>query len=93
MCDGEGERGSARHPPAGAQVGQLDPQHLHHHFVVQGQVEVMLVSELKVRTDQLKKGYPSFISTQHQLSLKTALILSLIDREYVQGSPGLNPQI
>lgn len=24
-ADGEGERGSARHPPAGAQVGQLDP--------------------------------------------------------------------
>lgn len=44
--DGEGERGSAGHAPARAQVGQLDPQHLHHHVVVQGQVEVVLVSEL-----------------------------------------------
>lgn len=34
--DGEGERGSARHPPAGAQVGQFDSQHLHDHLVVQG---------------------------------------------------------
>lgn len=46
MRDGEGERGSARHPPAGAQVGQLNPQHLYDHLIVQGQVEVMLVGEL-----------------------------------------------
>lgn len=52
--DGEGEHGSARHPPAGAQVGQLNPQHLHDHLVVQGQVEVMLVGELKVKTGQVK---------------------------------------
>lgn len=74
VCDGEGECRSACHPPAGTQVGQLDPQHLHHHLIVQGQVEVMLVSELKVRTDQVK-SHPSFISTQYQLSLRAALIL------------------
>lgn len=54
MCDREGECGTAGHPPAGAQIGQLDPQHLHNHLVVQGQVEVMLVGELKVRTGQVK---------------------------------------
>lgn len=54
MSDGEGKRGSACHPPAGAQVSQLDPQHLYHHLIVQGQVEVMLVGELKVRGDQVK---------------------------------------
>lgn len=57
--DWEGERGSACHPPAGAQVGQLDPQHLHDHLVVQGQVEVMLVSKLQVRKGQVR-GCPSF---------------------------------
>lgn len=62
MGDWEGECGSARHPPAGAQVGQLDPQHLHNHLVVQGQVEVMLVSELQVRKGQVR-GCPSFPST------------------------------
>lgn len=76
MGDGEGERGSARHPPAGAQVGQLDPQHFHNHLVVQGQVEVMLVGELQIRTGQVK-GCPSFPSTQPQLSFTAALILVL----------------
>lgn len=52
MRDRKGECGAAGHPPAGAQIGQLDPQHLHNHLVVQGQVEVMLVRELKVRTGQ-----------------------------------------
>lgn len=60
--DRKGECGAAGHPPAGTQIGQLDPQHLHNHLIVQGQVEVMLVSELKVRTSQVK-GHPSLIST------------------------------
>lgn len=57
--DGEGERGSACHSPAGAEVGQLDPQHLHDHLIVQGQVEVMLVGELQVRSGPVK-GCPPF---------------------------------
>lgn len=79
MCDREGECGAAGHPPAGAQIGQLDPQHLHNHLVVQGQVEVMLVGELKVRTGKVK-GHPSLIPTRHQ-SLKAALILNLLSRK------------
>ena len=75
MRDGEGERGSARHPPAGAQVGQLNPQHLHDHLVVQGQVEVMLVGELQVTTGQVQHC-PAFPSTQPQLSFTAALILA-----------------
>lgn len=74
--DGEGERRSARHPPAGAQVGQLDPQHLHDHLVVEGQVEVMLVGELQVRTGQVK-GCPSCPPTPAQLLSAVALILVL----------------
>lgn len=73
MCDGEGERGSARHPPAGAQVGQLNPQHLHDHLIVQGQVEVMLVGELQVTTGQVHHC-PAFPSTPPQLSFIAALI-------------------
>lgn len=73
--DGEGERGSACHPPAAAQVGQLDPQHLHDHLVVQRQVEVMLVGELQVRTGQVK-GSPSCPSTRPQLSSTAALSLA-----------------
>ena len=72
MRDGEGERGSARHPPAGAQVGQLNPQHLYDHLIVQGQVEVMLVGELQVTTGQVQHcpAFPphnlSCHSPQHQ---------------------------
>jgi hypothetical protein len=62
MRDREGESGSAGHPPAGAQIGKFDPQHLHNHLIVQGQVEVMLVSELKVRTGQVK-GHPLLFPT------------------------------
>lgn len=72
----EGESGAASHPPAGAQIGQFDPQHLHNHLVVQGQVEVMLVSELKVRTGHVKV-HPSLFPTEH-LSSGTALILNLL---------------
>lgn len=71
--DGEGERGSARHPPAGAQVSQLNPQHLHDHLVVQGQIEVMLVCKLQVRTGQVS-ACPSCPWTQPRLSLTAALI-------------------
>lgn len=56
MCDGEGKRGSARHAPARAQMCQLDPQHLHHHVVVQGQVEVVLVGELQGKPGQVGQG-------------------------------------
>lgn len=74
--DWEGERGSARHPPAGAQVSQLNPQHLYDHLIVQGQIEVMLVCKLQVRTGQVR-GCSSFPSTQPQLSFTAALILVL----------------
>lgn len=72
--DREGECGSARHPPAGAQVSQLNPQHLHDHLVVQGQIEVMLVGKLQIRTGPVS-GCPSFPSTRPQLSFTAALIL------------------
>ena len=49
LGDGEGDGGSAGHPPAGGEVGEVRPQHLHHHLVVQGQVELLVVYELGER--------------------------------------------
>lgn len=58
--DREGESGAASHPPAGAQIGQFDPQHLHNHLVVQGQVEVMLVSELGCKSEDVIPNHIEF---------------------------------
>ena len=57
LCDGEGECGSSSHPPAGGQIGQLCSQHFHDHLVVQGQVEVVLVQELR-QTQQAHRASP-----------------------------------
>lgn len=46
--DWESERGPSSHPPAGGQVGQLSPQHLHDHLIIQSQVEMVLIQELEI---------------------------------------------
>jgi len=46
LGDGEGDGGPAGHPPPGGQVGDLRPQHLNDHLVVQSQVELLVVHEL-----------------------------------------------
>ena len=54
LRDGEGDGGSAGHPPAGGEVGEVRAQHLHDHLVVQGQVELLVVYELGERETRAK---------------------------------------
>lgn len=47
LRDGEGDGGPPGHPPAAAEVREVRPQHLHDHLVVESQVELLLVDELR----------------------------------------------
>lgn len=46
LRNGKSNSGTSSHPPSGRQVGDLSPQHLHDHLVVQGHVELLVVNEL-----------------------------------------------
>lgn len=47
LRDGEGDRRPSGYPPPGGQVCDFCPQHLYDHFVVQSQVELLVVDELR----------------------------------------------
>lgn len=51
LCDGKSECRSASHSPTGGEVGQLSPQHLNNHLIIKGQVEMMLINELRRRKE------------------------------------------
>lgn len=62
--DGESERGPSCHPPAGGEIRQLCPQHLHDHLVVQCQIEVVLIQKLfrEHREEEQKRSTKVLIS-------------------------------
>lgn len=72
MGDGEGDGRLSRHPPAAAEVREVCPQHLHNHLVVESQVELLLVYELRGQQETSAALTPATKSLQCHPCLPTS---------------------